>query len=138
MKCTSKSAVAVWTLIPSLLLTACATPPAPDFGGRWRPVNRFASATEAIPLYQSYVYQASPMDGTLKNMLDRWAKDSGMTLSYLHPSDFRLHSPVAAIHTGDLNDAALRLSEAYAQQQVSVSVSGNQLIVRMAEPTQTQ
>lgn len=138
MKRISMSVVAAWAFIPSLLIGGCATPQAPEFGGRWRPVNRFASTTEAVPLQQSYVFQASPMDGTLKNMLERWAKDSGMTLSYLHPYDFRLHAPVATIHTGDLNVAASRLNEVYARQQVSVSVQGNQLVVKLVDAAQTK
>ena len=138
MKRISKSVVAAWALIPSLLIGGCATPQAPEFGGRWRPVNRFASTTEAVPLQQSYVFQASPMDGTLKNMLERWAKDSDMTLSYLHPYDFRLHAPAGTIHTGDLNVAASRLNEVYAPQQVSVSVQGNQLVVKLVDAAQTK
>ena len=40
-----------------------------DFGGRWTPANRYASAAEAIPLSGVYVYQPSPMDGTLRGLL---------------------------------------------------------------------
>ncbi|MGH8026102.1 MAG: hypothetical protein ACREO0_05165, partial [Pseudoxanthomonas sp.] len=86
-------------------LSGCATRPAPDFGGRWKAVNRYAETAQEIPLYQSYSFHASPMDGTLKNMLTRWAKDSKMTLSYLHPSDFTLYGPVAQIDTNDLQQA---------------------------------
>lgn len=114
-------------------LSACATRPAPDFGGRWKAVNRYAASAEAIPLYQSYVFHASPMDGTLKNMLTRWAGDSKMTLSYLHPSDFTLYAPVAQIHTNDLQVAVSELTAAYAGQQVSVTASNNQIVVRVAQ-----
>ncbi len=75
----------------SLLATVgCASRPAPDFKGRWKPVNHCAEATMAIPLHQSYLFQPSPMDGTLKHMLERWAQDSNRQLTYLHPSDFTL------------------------------------------------
>jgi hypothetical protein len=116
----------------TLALTACATQPAPEYGGRWKAVNRFAETTQEIPLYQSYVFYPSPMDGTLKNMLDRWARDSKMTLSYLHSSDFTLHSAVAQIHTNDLQQAVSQLSAAYAAQGVSVTTEGNQIVVRNA------
>jgi len=115
------------------LLAGCATRPAPDINGRWKPVNRYATTAEEIPLYESYVFHASPMDGTLKTMLTRWAKDSKMTLSYLHPSDFTLYGPVAQIHTNDLQRAVSELSAAYAGKQVSVTASDNQIVVRVAQ-----
>ncbi len=115
------------------VLAGCATRPAPDIRGRWKSVNRYAEATQAIPLYQSYVFQASPMDGTLKNMLSRWAKDSKMTLSYLHPSDFTLHAPVAQVQSNDLQQAVALLSSIYADQRVSVTASNNQIVVRPAQ-----
>jgi len=123
-----------WILISLMFsLAGCATRPAPDFHGRWKPANRYAATVEEIPLYQSYVFAASPMDGTLKNMLARWAKDSKMTLSYLHPSDFSLYQPVAQIHTNDLQQAVSRLTAAYAGQRVSVTASNNQIVVRAAQ-----
>lgn len=115
------------------LLAGCATRPAPDITGRWKPVNRYAAAAEEIPLYQSYVFHASPMDGTLKTMLTRWAKDSKMTLVYLHPSDFTLYSPVAQIQTNDLQRAVSELSAAYASQRVLVTAADNQIVVRSAQ-----
>jgi hypothetical protein len=114
-------------------LSGCATRPAPDFGGRWKTVNRYAASAEEIPLYQSYVFHASPMDGTLKNMLTRWASDSKMTLSYLHPSDFTLYGPVAQIQTNDLQQAVSQLTAAYAEQRVSVTASNNQIVVRVVD-----
>ncbi len=115
------------------LLAGCATRPAPDIAGRWKPVNRYAAAAEEIPLYQSYVFHASPMDGTLKSMLTRWVKDSKMTLVYLHPSDFTLYGPVAQIQTNDLQRAVSELSAAYASQGVSVTAADNQIVVRVAQ-----
>lgn len=120
------------------VLTGCATRPAPDIRGRWKTVNRYAEATQAIPLYQSYVFQASPMDGTLKTMLTRWAKDSKMTLSYLHPSDFTLHAPVAQVQSNDLQQAVASLSSIYAEQRVSVTASNNQIVVRPAQAESVQ
>ena len=73
------------------------------------------------------------MDGTLKTMLTRWARDSKMSLSYLHPSDFTLHAPVAQIHTGNLQEAVSQLNVAYAGRSVVVSASENQLVVRPVE-----
>ncbi len=134
MKLKSVVSFISWALVLPAMLAACGTTPAPDYGGRWRPVNRFSAATEAIPLYQSYVFQASPMDGTLKKMLERWAKDTNMTLSYLHPSDFTLHAPVASVHTGSAQDAVSQLNAIYSAQHVGVAIEGNQIVVRYADP----
>ena len=121
----------LWVAILSMAaMTACATRPAPDFGGRWKPVNRYAQEPQEIPLHQAYAFYPSPMDGTLKSMLERWARDSKMTLSYAHASDFTLHAGVADIRTSDLQQAAAQLSSAYAVQGVSVVVEGNQIVVR--------
>lgn len=133
-----KTATLPWLVTAfTLCLTACATSPAPDLAGRWKPVNRYAEVPQEIPLQQSYVFFVSPLDGTLKNALARWAKDSQMTLSYLHSSDFTLHAPVATIRTNSLRDALHQISAAYASQQVNVAAEGNQIVVRLADGAQT-
>ena len=117
-------------LVAVAVLGACASKPAPDFGGRWRHVNHFDEAPTEIPLYTSYTYQATPMDGTLKTMLERWAADSNMQLSYNLPSDYTLIAPVSNISTTSVQQAATELSAIYAAQGVSVSVSANKLLVQ--------
>lgn len=116
----------------AMSLAGCATPDAPDFRGRWKPLNQFAETPQAIPLHQGYVYQASPVDGTLKGMLSRWAKDSKMGLSYLHPNDYTLHASAARVRAYDIRAAAAELSSAYAGQGVRVSVDGTQIVVAQA------
>jgi len=118
----------------SLVVAGCATPRAADINGRWRPVNRFAEAPQAIPLQQAYIYQASPADGTLRSMLGRWAKDARLTLTYLHPNDYTLHAQVAQIRTSSLEDAATSLSAAYADQGVQVVIERPRIIVSQASP----
>lgn len=120
------------TLSAIALLSACATKPAPDFRGRWKPVNRFSESTMEIPLYSSYVYQAVPMDGTLKTMLERWAKDSNMELTYSIQSDYTLYAPVAKINTTSIQQAVAELSVVYAQEGVAVSAAGNRILVQPA------
>lgn len=119
------------------LLAGCAARHAPDIRGRWKSVNHFAETTEAIPLHPLHVFYPSPMDGTLKTMLTRWAKDSEMTLSYLHPSDFTLYAPVVQIHTSNLEEAVALLTAIYAQQKVSISTNKNEIVVRPVESTQS-
>lgn len=116
----------------TVALAACATRPAPDFGGRWKPANRFAETAEAIPLQDAYLYYASPMDGTLKKMLERWAKDSNMQVDYRHPMDYTLYTAVASVRTPSLQEAVSQLNAAYSAQQVSIGVSGDQIVVRVS------
>jgi hypothetical protein len=124
---------AILMLVVMAATTACASA-APEYGGRWKSVNRYADIPQEIPLYQAYAFYPSPMDGTLKTMLERWARDSKMTLSYQHPSDFTLHSAVADIRTNNLQEAVSQLTTAFAQQGVSITTEGNQIVVRGSTP----
>ena len=114
----------------AILVAGCATSPAPGISGRWKPVNHFAASPEAIPLHPAYEFYASPLDGTLKALLARWALDSKMTLSYEDASDFTLYAPVARIRTGDLRQATAALTALYAVERIAVVVDGNAIVVR--------
>jgi hypothetical protein len=116
-------------LLPALLLAGCGTPAARDFGGHWKPVNRFQPSTTEIPLNRPYTYYAAPMDETLRNMLVRWTTDTGMTLVYRIPSDYTLFAPVTKVRTADIQQAVSELSAIYAAQGVSVTVAGERLQV---------
>nr|WP_255682309.1 hypothetical protein [Luteimonas sp. BDR2-5] len=113
-------------------MVGCATPSAPDPRGKWLPVNRFSETPQAIPLNQVYVFQAMPADGTLKTMLTRWARDSQMTLSYLHPNDYTLYGPVGSIRTPSLAEAAAALTSAYSSENVVVVVDRSTIVVSVA------
>lgn len=117
-------------LMALVLLAACGTRPAPNFRGKWRPVNHYTQVPEEIPLYEAYVYQPAPLDATLKTMLTRWAKDNKMSLSYLAASDYTLHAPIANISTPNLPQALAQLNQAYAQQGLTIVQNGKQIIVR--------
>lgn len=117
------------------MIAGCAARAAPDFRGRWQPVNRYSETTQEIPLHQLYVFHPAPMDGTLKTMLARWMRDSRMLLVYEHPSDFTLHAPVAGIRTSDLGDALGQLNAIYAPQHVSIVLADNRVIVQRTSAT---
>ncbi|URX64519.1 toxin co-regulated pilus biosynthesis Q family protein [Luteibacter anthropi] len=112
-----------------LALIGCGTPPAKDFGGTWKPVNRYDDTPTEIPLAVPYAYYAAPMDGTLKVMLTRWSSDTGMKLSYRLRSDFTLPKAASQIHTSEARDAASQLSAIYAPQGIAVVIEGPQIIV---------
>lgn len=113
-----------------LALVACRTAPAPALKGRWQPVNRFPAITQAIPIDPPYVFYASPMDGTLRQMLVRWAKDAGMSLAYQHTVDFTLHADAARIRTGNVPEALELLESAYAAQRLEFAVENGRIVVR--------
>lgn len=113
------------------VLAGCGTTPAREYGGRWKPVNRFAEQPQEIPLYTAYVFQASPLDRTLRTMLQRWAADNGLRLDYRLQSDYTLHRQAASVQATDLAQAAQALSLAYQQQGVQVRVQDG---VVVAEP----
>lgn len=128
----ASAANAAW--IPPLLaalLAACATRP-PDFGGKWQEANRYADSTRAIPLRPAHVFAPSPMDGTLRAMLQRWSREAGLTLQYGLEQDYTLFAGVASIRSTDLRQAAAMLGEAYAAQRIEVVVEGGRLLVRPA------
>ena len=129
---TRSIASAVSAAVLLVLLAGCATPPAPDARGRWKPVNRYSETPLAIPLTPAYVYFAAPLDRTLKGLLERWARDGNMKLDYRHDADFTLHRPVADVRSDDLRDAVARLGALYAPQQVAIEVEGDRIVVRRA------
>ena len=117
------------------VLTACGTPPPEDYGGGWMPVNRFQDSPAEIPLSPDYTFYAAPIDATLKTMLERWAKDAGLKLSYRLGSDFTLFKPVSQIRTTDLQAAASELSAIYSAQGVLVTADSKQILVQPASDT---
>jgi hypothetical protein len=117
-----------------LLATACAARPAADIRGRWTPVNRYLAQTQEIPLRQTYLYQATPLDRTLKSLLARWARDTRMQLVYEHGSDFTLHAPAAALRSDDLHAAVARLNDIYAPQHIAIVLQGDRIEVRRGGP----
>ena len=115
--------------LAAIMLAGCAAPKPKNFGGRWAPVNRFSTVTTSIPLQQPYTYFASPLDATLKTLLERWAKDTGMRVDYRLRDDFTLYTPVSAIQTTDVESALAQLNRIYASQDVFVTVNRGAFVV---------
>lgn len=110
-------------------LAGCGVPGPKDFGGRWRPVNRFDDKVVEMPLEAPYTYYVAPMDGTLKALVTRWTSDTGMKLDYRLRSDFSLTHPAAKVRTTELRDAAAQLTAIYAAQGIVVRIEGPSLLV---------
>lgn len=117
------------------LLSACAGRHAPDISGRWKPVNRLSTTTTAIPLHTDYTYQVSPMDGTLKTLLERWARDTGLTLDYGIDRDYTVIAALAQLQTIDRSTALAELARAYQVQGLQLTATDGQLRVRASAVT---
>jgi len=103
-------------------------------GGRWQPVNRYPSVTHAIALQTPQTYAVTPLDGTLRVLLQRWADDAGLELIYLPPMDYALHRAASLIGGVGLNDALKQLEQAYLGQKLTCAVDGQRLIIRQTSP----
>ncbi|MGJ7491912.1 hypothetical protein [Variovorax sp. ZT4R33] len=65
-------------------------------------------------------------------MLNRWASDNGLQLSYQIGSDFTLHQPVAKVRTNDIQSAVGELSAIYAPHGIAIAADSKQIVVRAA------
>lgn len=124
-------------MVAVVALSACGTTPAPEFNGKWQPVNRFAQQTQAIPLHAAYTYYATPLDATLKGLLTRWSTDTRVGLSYQIGSDYTLHAPVSHIRAASPGDAVAELDRIYAGQGIEINFDGRSFVVR-ARPTEPE
>lgn len=113
-------------------LCACATRPPPDVRGHWSAVNRYSDTPQAIALAPPIAYYATPLDGTLKGLLARWARDAHRTLVFDSPYDYTLHRPVADVRSNDLQAAIARLASLYAAEHLDIAVEADRIVVRAA------
>jgi hypothetical protein len=113
----------------AFLLQACVAPPvAIDIADNWKPVNSLDAEPQEIPLKEEAVlhkYQMLPTDSSLRNMLERWAKESDGTLDWQYPADLTLVSGLSAVKDNNLQRALGVVRRTYAAQKVRVQVSPN-------------
>lgn len=113
----------------AVLMQACVAPPvASDIADNWKPVNSLDSEPQEIPLKEEAVlhkYQMLPTDTSLRNMLERWAKESDGSLDWQYPADLTLVSGLTAIKDNNLQRALGVVRRTYAAQKVRVQVSPN-------------
>ena len=119
-----------------LLVQACAAPKAIDIADNWKPVNTLAAVPQEIPLKEEaelIKFQMLPTDTTLRNMLERWAKEHGGSLDWQFPSDLTLVSSLDSIKDNNLQRALNTVRRSYAAQKLRIQVSANRtmLVTRM-------
>jgi hypothetical protein len=118
------------------LLQACAVPKTVDIADNWKPVNSLDSVPQEIPLKEEVElikFQMLPTDATLRNMLERWAKEYGGTRDWEYPSDLTLVSGLASVKDNNLQRALNTVRRSYAAQKLRIQVSANKavLVTRM-------
>jgi hypothetical protein len=113
----------------AVLLQACVAPPvAIDIADNWKPVNSLDAEPREIPLKEEvalHKYQMLPTDTSLRNMLERWAKESDGSLDWQYPADLTLVSGLTTIKDNNLQRALGVVRRTYAAQKVRVQVSPN-------------
>ena len=115
-------------------LTACGTKPAPDFRGRWKPVNTLDESPRPIPLQPVQRFAVSPADRSLKNVVERWAEASGRRAAYRAPTDFSIHLDAAKVSASTIETAVAQLSSAYANEGIRVELQPSLIVVTGAAP----
>ena len=111
------------------LLQGCVAPPvAVDMADNWKPINSLPAEPQEIPLKEEamlHKYQMLPTDSSLRNMLERWAKESDGALDWQYPADLTLVSGLSAIKDNNLQRALGVVRRTYAAQKLRVQVSPN-------------
>jgi len=118
--------------LAAALLAACSAPRPAEFGGNWQPVNRFEDKPQAIPLTPAYIFYASPLDGTLRGMLRRWANDNAMPLVWQLNSDYTLYKAMANLRSTDIQAAVDELNRIYANEGVFITADIQRILVQSA------
>src|SRR5690606_17936619 len=115
----------------ALLLTACAS--TSSGLSQWQPVHRFPPQTQAISITPIIEYRVTPLDGTLRLLLARWAYLSGKSLDYRLSSDWALHQSISEVHAVSLEQALSSLSAGYAQQKLQIRLDGQKIIAEQGQ-----
>ena len=122
----SLAACAVSFLV--VLLVGCGTKPPPDFRGKWREVNTLAVEPMPISLQQAQTFIVSPVDRSLRDVLQRWGRQASLPLDYRATLDFTIHGAATEARGADLYAALAALQSAYAAQGVVLEVIDGRLV----------
>ena len=111
------------------LLSACGTTPAPDFRGRWREVNTVDAEPRAIPLRPLHAFVVLPSDRTLRDVVDRWGRESNRRVAFRAPMNYSVHLQATKVTAASLDAALGQLASAYAAQGIAIALDGDVIVV---------
>lgn len=120
---------ALCAAISMCVLVACGTKPAPDFRGRWRAVNTIDAEPRPIPLRPVHTFAVLPSDRTLKEVLDRWGRESQHRVIYRASMNYSIHLEATKVTAPNLGAALGQLESAYVAQGIDLTLQGQQIIV---------
>lgn len=110
-------------LAVSLGLSGCGlSPKASEHTGEWKKVNAFTEDIQVIPLQTSYVYNALRIDTTLHQLLERWARDTGLDVELRCVNDYSLPGKLLQLKAPTLKLALQDINQTYSRQGVKVSL----------------
>lgn len=121
--------VAPCALVLASVLTACGTTPAPDFRGRWKAVNQIDAEPRPIPLRALHTFAVVPSDRTLKDVLERWARESHRRVAYRAPLNFSVHLEATKVTAASLDGALAQLESAYSAYGIELLMQGDLIVV---------
>ncbi len=104
----------------AMLVIACSAPQAPDFEGRWKPLNQFEKKIRVIPKTRPYAYEVIQLDTTLASVLERWALDSKVKFKSSCDSDYSLPTSITQLKAPTLEQGIKQVNDIYLQQGVQV------------------
>lgn len=119
-------ALACWIVS---VAAGCHRQVAPDFHGRWRPLNQRPVQPHKIPLHPGIRFAVEASDRTLKTTLERWTVAAGYRLEYRHSYDYGLHAGTDGIDAATLAEGVALLDRAYRPQHISISTRGKAVVV---------
>lgn len=112
-----------------LVTLGCSTnSKAPDFPKKWQPMNKVAESTKVIALKVQHTYHITPLDTTVKGVLERWGTEAKMPVVYDSARDFTIFKPLLQIKTEKLEEALAQLSHFYEAQNIAFRVQDGVII----------
>ena len=112
-----------------LTLVACASPKSPQPDSDWQSMNVFKPDVKVLPLRVPYTFSALPIDATLMAMLQRWANDSSIKLSYQCGDDFSIPSRLLLSRVSTLRAALSETSSFYSDYGLNLDLSADKSIL---------
>ena len=135
----------VYPFLAILTLGACAAPEVPEVPDDWKPLNTYTQEIRKIPLQKPYAYTVLPIDGSLKCLLERWARDKKMQLHYNVRSDFTLPVSLNDFKKANLEESLAVLDKTYKAKGITIGlVDESKILVQpfveniASAPTATQ
>lgn len=102
-----------------------------EWSGAWQPVHPAATAPRVLPLQGQREFYVAPLDGSLRGVLSRWARDAQLELDWHIHEDYTLFGLIATVRAADLDEALAQLSALYAGQRVDLSRVEGRIVARV-------